>query len=96
MLPIPAGTDPFNSRGMHSREDQQWKFLTADTFPGLGEKITFLSVEKKMEKKIINNYCHLELMKKTFQYDDLRESFCNTMLSVLFQSTKSESIISNM
>jgi len=46
-----------------------------DTFPGMGEKITFLSVEKKMEKKIINNYCHLELMKKTFQYGDLRESF---------------------
>lgn len=51
MLPIPAGTDPFNSRGMHSREDQQWKFLTADTFPGLGEKITFLSVEKKNGEK---------------------------------------------
>lgn len=39
-------------------------------FPGVGKKIIFLSVET-MKKK--NNYCHLELNKRSFQFDDPNE-----------------------
>lgn len=70
VLPIPAGTDPFNSRGLHFRGDQQWKFLHADTFPGKGEKNHFFESgknwEKKKQKEKQTNYCHLELIKRTF------------------------------